>query len=72
MSLGKGGVLSSSMKQKINVNISTEGEWVVSHNGLIFVLWSKHFIDAQGYTMVKNNFYQDKNSTILMENNGRD
>ena len=26
MSLGKGGVLSSSMKQKINVNISTEGE----------------------------------------------
>ena len=71
MSLGMGGVLSLSLKQNLNVKSSTEGGLLGAHYGLSVVLWSKHFIEVQGYTVEHNKLYQDKNSTILMENNGR-
>ena len=70
MSLGKGVDLSSSVKQKIKVNSSTEGSLVRSHNGMGVVLWNKHFMEAQGYTVEHNKLYQENNSTILMEKNG--
>ena len=71
MSLGKGVVLSSSVKQKIKVNSSTEGSLVRSHNGMGVFLWNKHFMEAQGYTVEHNKLYQENNSTILMEKNVR-
>ena len=69
--LGQSAVLSSSLKQKLNVKSSTEGELVGARDGMSVVLWSKHFIKAQGYTVEHNKLYQDNKSTILMENNGR-
>ena len=71
MRLGKGDVISSSPKQKLNVKSSTEGGLLGAHYGLSVVLWIKHFVEVQGYTVEHNKLYQDKNSTILMENNGR-
>ena len=49
MSLGRRTVLRSSLKQNLNVEISTEGYLVVSHDGMSAVLRSKHFNEAQGY-----------------------
>ena len=71
MSLVKVGIISLSLKQKTKVNISTEGELVGDHYETIVVLWIKHFIDYQGYTVEHKKLYQDNNTTILMENNGR-
>ena len=41
MILGKGAIISSSLKEKLNVKISTEEELVGEQNGLSVVLWRK-------------------------------
>ena len=35
------------------------------------VLWTQYFMEAQGYRIDYNFMYQDNQSTIRMENNGR-
>lgn len=35
------------------------------------ILWTKLFMEAQGYTIEKNILYQDNESAILLEANGR-
>ncbi len=70
-SLGKGAALSSSSKQKMNTRSSTESELVGAHDGLPLVLWCRHFIEAQGYTVDHNILYQDNQSTMLLQRNGR-
>ena len=47
--LGKGAIVSQSNKQKINEMSSTEGELVGAHKVLPTALWSRYFIEAQGY-----------------------
>ena len=71
MRLCNGSTLSLYLKQNLNVNSSIEGELFGAHNAMTVVLWRKHLIEAQGYTADHNKLYQDKKSTILMENNGR-
>ena len=44
MSLGKGAVISNSNKQKINVNSSTEGELVVTHDQIPVVLHTLYLL----------------------------
>ena len=71
LSLGKGAALSGSTKQKLNTRSSTETELVGTHDGLPQVLWCRHFVEAQGYTIEHNILHQDNQSTILMLRNGR-
>ena len=35
------------------------------------ILWTKLFMEAQGYEIQKNILYQDNKSTILLEENGK-
>ena len=70
MSLGEGGVLSGSWKQKIQGRSSTENELIGVHDLLPKVLWSKFFIEAQGYQVEQNIVNQDNKSAILLETNG--
>ena len=35
------------------------------------IIWTKLFLDAQGYEIRKNILYQDNKSTILLLNNGK-
>jgi hypothetical protein len=35
------------------------------------ILWTKFFLEAQGYYVDKNIVYQDNKSTILLETNGK-
>ena len=35
------------------------------------VLWTRYFLEAQGYAVSENVLYQDNQSAILLEKNGR-
>ncbi len=68
---GKGAVVSSSTKQKINTNSSMTAEQVGGGHMLPLVLWSKIFIKVQGCEVLDNVLKQDNKSTILLANNGK-
>jgi hypothetical protein len=53
------------------VQSSTEGELVAVNNAATMILWTKLFLEAQGYNVEKNIVYQDNKSTILLEANGK-
>ena len=71
MTLGKGAIISNSNKKKINVNSSTEGELVDTHDQLPDILHTPYFIEPQGYTIDKNLIYQAYQSTTRLEVNRR-
>jgi hypothetical protein len=71
MSMGKGAILSSSKKQKMNTKSSTESELVGIDDCISKILWGKYFIESLGYTVEHNILFQDNKSTILLAKNGR-
>jgi len=71
VSFGKGALMSKSSKQKLNVKSSTEAELVGASDYLPYPIWAKKFLEGQGYKLVKNVFYQDNQSAIRFEKNGR-
>ena len=71
MSFGKGSVYSMSRKQRINTKSSTEAELVGVDDGMPLVIWTRNFMTAQGYEIHDNVIYQDNQSAILLEKNGR-
>ena len=71
MTFGRGAVQSVSRKQKLNTRSSTEAELVASDDLSVMILWTKLFMEAQGYKIEKNILYQDNKSTILLETNGK-
>ena len=60
-----------SSKQKINTKSSTESEVVGMSEYIPYNIWLLMFLKAQGYKIVNNTIYQDNQSAILMEKNGR-
>ena len=50
---------------------SMESELAGADDMSTMILWTKLFIDAQGYDIRKNILYQDNKSTILLETNGK-
>jgi hypothetical protein len=71
MTLGKGAMQSIARKQKMNVRSSMEGKLVAVDDAATMILWTKLFLEAQGYVVDKNIVYQDNKSTILLEANGK-
>ena len=71
MTFGKGAVQSLWKKQKLNTRSSTEAELVGADEIVTQILWTKHFMEAQGYTIEDNILHQDNKSTILLQENGR-
>jgi Reverse transcriptase (RNA-dependent DNA polymerase) len=71
MSLGKGSVYSTSIRQKLNTKSSTEAELVGVADVMPQVLWTRYFLAAQGYDVAASTIYQDNQSAILLEKNGR-
>ena len=70
-SLGTGAVMSMSRKQKLNTRSSTEAELVAVDDAINLVLWTKLFLEEQGYKVDKNFLFQDNKSAILLEKNGK-
>ena len=71
MSLGQGMPINTSTKQKINTRSSTETELVAADDFMPIILWTNYFLDGQGYGTHDNILYQDNQSAILLEKNGR-
>ena len=71
MTYGTGAAQSISRKQKLNTRSSTESELVGADDASQAILWTKLFMDEQGYEIEKNILFQDNKSTILLETNGK-
>jgi hypothetical protein len=71
LSLGKGVVYGTSTRQRINTKSSTEAELVGVNDVLPQVLWTRYFLEAQGYKVEDSVVFQDNQSAILLEKNGR-
>jgi hypothetical protein len=71
LSLGKGSLYSTSTRQKLNTKSSTEAKLVGVDDVMPLILWTRYFLDAQGYGVVENKVFQDNQSAMLLEKNGR-
>ena len=71
MTLGGGAVASFSQKQKINAKNSIEMELIGIDEALHHELWTLNFLEEQGYAIENNILYQDNESAMIMETNGK-
>jgi hypothetical protein len=71
MTLGKGAAYAASTRQKLNTRSSTEAELVGVDDVMALVMWTRYFLEAQGYVIAENIVYQDNQSSMLLEKNGR-
>ena len=69
--LGKGALISSSIKQKVNSRSSTEAELNATDDMIGKIIWMKKFIEHQGFKVKLNVIYQDNKSTMKLINNGK-
>ena len=70
MMLGRGAVVSGSIKQRINCKSFTNTEVMLVDDYMPKILWCGYFVDWQGYKM-KTLLYQDNISSKLLEINGQ-
>ena len=70
-SLGNGVISSISTKQKVNSRSSTEAELIGIDDVISKVLWTKRFIESQGFELETNVIYRDNTSSMKLEENGR-
>ena len=71
MSFGIGALHTKSTKQKLNTKSSTEAELVRVSEYLPYHIWLINFLKYQGYNVKEKLLFQDNESTIRMEVNGR-
>ena len=71
MSFGYGMVHCKSSKKKLNTKISTEAGVVGVSDYLPCNIWIFLFMGAQGYDIRQNILFQDNQSAIKMEKNGK-
>ena len=69
--MGKGAVYGTSTRQKLNTRSSTEAELVGVNDVMPQILWTRYFLEAQGYDVSDSIIYQDNQSAMLLEKNGR-
>ena len=71
MTMGTGAMLGKSTKQKGNSKSSTQAELMAAGDASSQIIWTKNFMEAQGYTTSTAILYQDNKSAILLEKSGR-
>ena len=71
MTMGKGSVYSTSIRQKINTKSSTEAEVVGVDDVMHMIIWTRYFLEAQGHAVWYSKVYQDNLSAMLLEKNGK-
>lgn len=72
VSLDKGSICSAATRQTLNNKISTEAELVGVDDLIPMIIWTRYFLEAQGYKVTDNVVYQDNNNTTLLAKNGKD
>ena len=71
ISWGRGVLLTKCQKQKLNVKSSTEGKIVGVSDFLPNMIWSRMFLEQQGYRLTDNVLYQDNQSAMKIILNGK-
>lgn len=71
MSMGTGTIHCKPSKQKLNTRSTTESELVGVSEYLPYTIWKTNFWKEQGYEVRNHIIYQDNESAIKMERNGR-
>ena len=71
-SIGSGSVCHESSKQKVNARSSTKAELIEIDDKSTKVIWTKKFIEEQGFQIKLNLIYQDNQSTIKLAINGEE
>ena len=71
LTMGKGTVYGGSLKHKLNSKSSTEAELISVSDGINQVLWTRYFLECQGYVVNSSTIYQDNEASILLERNGK-
>ena len=71
MSLGGGAAYSASNKTKINSRSSTEAELISANDYMPQVIWTRYFLECQGYEIKDSVVLQDNQSAMLLEKNGK-
>jgi hypothetical protein len=69
--IGKGPFYAKSCVQRLNTKSSTEAELVGVSDAAGQLLWTRQFLEEQGYELPPATLYQDNMSTIALLNNGR-
>jgi hypothetical protein len=69
MTLGKGSMYSTSVKQKLMTRSSTEAKVVAVHDVIPQMLWTAYFLKGQGVHVPDSILYQDNMSAMLLEKN---
>lgn len=70
ITLGSGAVFAKSTKQRLVTKSSTEAELVGLSDGLSQIIWSRNFLQAQGFSNEPAIVYQDNKSAMLLANKG--
>ena len=71
LTMGRGAITSISAKQKVNTQSLTEAEVVGVDDAMGPILWTRYFLEEQGYEVRDNVLLQDNQSAIHLETNGR-
>jgi hypothetical protein len=71
MTMGAGAITSISRKQGMNSRSSTEAEVIAADEVVGPMIWTKLFLESQGYPVRENVLFQDNKSAMLLEANGR-
>jgi hypothetical protein len=69
--MGKGAIISDSLKQKVNSRSSMESEIVGVDDEIHKVVWAKRFAEYQGFKVKLNIVFQDNTSSMKLEQNGK-
>ena len=70
ITFGRGATTSSSTKHKIPSKSSCESEIIGLYDKVGDVLWTRQFLEAQGYNIETNIVYQDNMSMLSLAKNG--
>jgi hypothetical protein len=71
MTMGEGVLCSISTKQKVMSRSSTEAELIAVDDVISKIMWSKLFIEAQGFEILLTIIYRDNTSSMKLELNGK-
>ena len=63
--------MSTSIKQRLKTRSSTETELVAADDLMPHLCWTNYFLECQEYNVHSTIMYQDNQSAILLDNNGR-
>ena len=69
--MGRGYPISTLTKQKLNNRSSTKSDMIGVSDCMPSILWTRLFLEAQGYDVTDNIIYQDNKSAIILEKNGK-